>query len=72
MKEFNVIENGQKGQICAPQQTLKSVVFLQLVGIASYQQPVFIFPMIIGSSNNYETKDQTLRNQAKQILTIWL
>ena len=70
MKEFNVIEIGKKSRLSARQQTLKSLVFLQLVNIAANQQPVFILSMIIlessnkilsmiilGSSNKYETKD---------------
>ena len=61
MKEFNTIEMGKKGRLSAPQQRFTSLVFLQLVGIASNQQPVNFFSTIIGSSNNYETKDQTIR-----------
>ena len=58
MKEFNVVWNGQKGRPSAPQQTLKSVVFLQFVNfIAANQQPVFILSMIIGFSNKYEAQD---------------
>ena len=72
MKEFNVIDMGREGWLSAPQQTLKSLVFLQLVDIAANQQRVFILSMIIGSSNKYETKDQTLRNQTKLILALWL
>ena len=57
MKEFNVIEMGQKSRLSAPQQTLKSLVFLQLVDVAANQQPVFILSMSIVSSNKYETKN---------------
>ena len=63
MKEFNVIKMFKKVD-------LKSLVFLQLVDIAANQQPVCMLSIKIGSSNNYETKDKTLRNQAKQILTL--
>ena len=61
-----------KGRLSAQQPTLKSLVFLQLADIAANQQPVCILSMLIGSSINYETKDQNLSNQAKQILTLWL
>ena len=44
----------------------KSLGFLRLVDIAANQQPVCT------SSNNYETNDQALSNQAKQILTLSL
>ena len=57
MKEFNVVEMGKKGRPSAPQQTLKSVVFLQFVDIAANQQPVFILSMIKGFSDKYEAKD---------------
>ena len=50
---------------------LKSL-FLHLVDIAANKQFVCILSMQIGSSNNYATKNQTLSNQTKQILTLWL
>ena len=71
MKEFNVIEMGKKVDIVPHSKRLSPWIFFNL----STLQPInslYFFTKIIRYSNNYETKVQKLRNQAKQILTLWL
>ena len=67
MKEFNVIEMGKKVDLVPHSKRWSPWFFFNL----STLQPIsnlYVFFYV----NNYETKDQTLSNQAKQILTLWL
>ena len=61
MKEFNVIEIGKKVYLVPNSKSWSPWFFLNLSTLQPINSP-YVF-----SSNNFETKDQTLSNQAKQI-----
>ena len=69
MKEFNVIHIGKNVDLVPHSKRWSPCFFFNL----STLQPInSLYVLYYETSNNYETKDQTVSNEAKQILTLRL